>query len=76
MSKTTTLYANWKDVPNTLSITLKKDDEIWAGQKIELYANLEKAYELDNTNQDVKNALRNIYYMLGNEYKLNAIENQ
>lgn len=37
---------------------------------------LEKAYELDNTNQDVKNALRNIYYMLGNEDKLNAIENQ
>ena len=37
---------------------------------------LEKAYELDSSNIDVKNALRNIYYMLGNEDKLNAIENQ
>lgn len=37
---------------------------------------LEKAYELDKENIDAKNALRNIYYQLGNEEKLNAIENQ
>lgn len=35
---------------------------------------LEKAYELDKENTDAKNALRNIYYQLGNEEKLNAIE--
>lgn len=35
---------------------------------------LEKAYELDKENLDAKNALRNIYYQLGNEEKLNAIE--
>lgn len=50
VAKTMTLYANWKDVPNTLSITLKKDDAVWTGQKIELYANLEKAYELTEEN--------------------------
>ena len=37
---------------------------------------LEKAYELDKENLDAKNALRSIYYQLGNEEKLNAIENQ
>ena len=35
---------------------------------------LEKAYELDKDNFDAKNALRSIYYQLGNEEKLNAIE--
>lgn len=30
---------------------------------------LEKAYELDNKNTDAKNALRNIYYQLGNKEK-------
>lgn len=35
---------------------------------------LEKAYELDKDNIDAKNALRAIYYQLGNEEKLNAIE--
>ena len=37
---------------------------------------LEKAYELDPEYLDAKNALRSIYYQLGNEAKLNAIENQ
>ncbi len=37
---------------------------------------LEKAYELDKDNYDAKNALRSIYYQLGNEDKLNAIESQ
>ena len=37
---------------------------------------LEKSYELDKTNFDAKNALRSIYYQLGNEAKLNAIESQ
>lgn len=37
---------------------------------------LERAYELDKENYDAKNALRAIYYQLGNEEKLNAIENQ
>ncbi len=37
---------------------------------------LEKAYELDKDNFDAKNALRSIYYQLGNEAKLNAIESQ
>ncbi len=37
---------------------------------------LEKAYSLDKDNLDAKNALRTIYYKLGNEAKLNAIENQ
>lgn len=50
VAKTMTLYANWKHVPNTLSITVKKDDAVWTGQKIELYANLEKAYELREVN--------------------------
>ncbi len=35
---------------------------------------LEKAYELDKENVDAKNALRNIYYQLGDEAKLEAIE--
>ena len=35
---------------------------------------LEKAYELDKENIDAKNALRNIYYQLGDEAKLEAIE--
>jgi tetratricopeptide (TPR) repeat protein len=37
---------------------------------------LEKAFELDKDNLDAKNALRSIYYQLGDEAKLNAIENQ
>lgn len=37
---------------------------------------LEKAYNLDKENLDAKNALRTIYYKLGNEAKLNAIEKQ
>lgn len=37
---------------------------------------LEKAYELDKNDIGAKNALRNIYYQLGNETKLNAIESQ
>lgn len=37
---------------------------------------LEKAYELDKNNIDAKNALRSIYYQLGNEAKLSAIESQ
>lgn len=36
----------------------------------------EKAYELDNTNVDVKNALSNIYYKLGEGKKLQQIENK
>ncbi|MDD2961802.1 MAG: tetratricopeptide repeat protein [Muribaculaceae bacterium] len=35
---------------------------------------LEKAYQLDPENSDVKHALKNIYYFLGNEAKLNALE--
>ena len=74
LSKTTTLYANWKDVPNTLSITLKKDDEIWAGQKIELYANLEKAYELTEkdgvyTNDKIINGTYEVYVNGENIYR-------
>lgn len=37
---------------------------------------LEKAFNLDKTNTDAKNALRSIYYKLGNEAKLNAIEKE
>lgn len=35
---------------------------------------LEKAYQLDPENNDAKNALRNIYYFLGDEAKLNELE--
>lgn len=35
---------------------------------------MEKAYQLDSTNSDVKHALRNIYYLLGMEAELNALE--
>lgn len=35
----------------------------------------EKAYEHDKSNEDVKNALRNIYYKLGEGKKLQQIEN-
>ncbi len=35
---------------------------------------LEKAYQLDPSNVDAKNALKNIYYFLGDADKLNAIE--
>lgn len=35
---------------------------------------LEKSYELDKSNEDVKNALRNIYYKLGEGKKLQQIE--
>lgn len=37
---------------------------------------LEKAYQLDDGNLDARNALRSIYYQLGDEAKLNAIENR
>ena len=36
---------------------------------------LEKAYKVDPQNTDAKVALRNIYYQLGDEAKLNEIEN-
>lgn len=35
---------------------------------------LEKAYQLDPENKDAKNALKNIYYFLGDETKLNQLE--
>lgn len=35
---------------------------------------LEKSFQLNPDNSDVKNALRNIYYRLGDETKLNEIE--
>lgn len=37
---------------------------------------LEKAYKLDPTNEEAKNALRNIYYKLGKAKKLQQIEKQ
>lgn len=37
---------------------------------------LEKAYKLDSENLDAKNALKNIYYFLGDETKLNALDKQ
>lgn len=35
---------------------------------------MEKAWELDSTNSNARNLLRNIYYQLGDEDKLNALE--
>ena len=35
---------------------------------------MEKAYQLDAENDAAKNILRNIYYQLGDEEKLNALE--
>lgn len=35
---------------------------------------MEEAYRLDNTNKNAKNILRNLYYQLGDEAKLNALE--
>lgn len=35
---------------------------------------MKKAYELDTENKEVKHALRNIYYLLGMEAELNALE--
>ena len=35
---------------------------------------LEKSYQIDPTNEDVRNALRNIYYHLGDAAKLQALE--
>ena len=35
---------------------------------------MEEAYRLDNTNTNAKNILRNLYYQLGDEAKLNALE--
>lgn len=35
---------------------------------------MEEAYRLDNTNNNAKNILRNLYYQLGDEAKLNALE--
>ena len=35
---------------------------------------LEKAYELDPGNDDARNALRNIYYKLGDAKKLDALD--
>lgn len=35
---------------------------------------MEKAYQLDSSNGDIKRALENLYYLLGDEAKLNAIE--
>lgn len=36
---------------------------------------MEKAYELDKENKNAKNILRNIYYQLGDEAKLQSLEN-
>gem|GEM_PF-4939431 len=35
---------------------------------------LERSYELDPSNDDVRNALRTIYYKLGNAAKLEALD--
>ena len=35
---------------------------------------IEKAYKLDSENSEIKHALRNLYYLLGDEQKLNEIE--
>ena len=35
---------------------------------------LEKAYEIDPENEDARNALRNIYYKLGDARKLDALD--
>ncbi len=40
----------------------------------EILPYMEKAYELDSTNSNAKNILRNLYYQLGDEAKLNALE--
>ena len=74
VAKTMTLYANWKDVPNTLSITLKKDDAVWTGQKVELYANLERAYVLTEengvyVNNEIINGTYDIYVNGENIYR-------
>lgn len=45
-----TLYAGWKDIPNTLSINLKKDGIAWTGQKVALYNGMSKAYDLTENN--------------------------
>lgn len=71
---TMTLYANWEPVPNTLNITLKKDDAAWTGQKIELYNGLEKAYELTETggvytSNEVINGTYDIYVNGENVYR-------
>lgn len=74
IAKTMTLYANWKDVPNTLSITLKKDDAVWTGQKVELYANLERAYVLTEengvyVNNEIINGTYDVYVNGENIYR-------
>lgn len=74
VAKTMTLYAKWKDVPNTLNITLKKDDKVWTGQRIELYANLERAYVLTEkngvyVNNGIKNGTYDVYVNGENIYR-------
>lgn len=74
VAKTMTLYAKWKDVPNTLSITLKKDDAVWTGQRVELYANLKKAYVLTEkngvyVNNDIINGTYDVYVNGENIYR-------
>ena len=55
---------------------IKLDEAEYEGEWFADNNTPEKAYELDKENLDAKNALRSIYYQLGNEEKLNAIENQ
>ena len=61
-----TLYAQWTPVPNTLNITLKKDKEVWKGQKVELYVGNVSEYELTESkgvysHDNVANGTYDIY---------------
>lgn len=61
-----TLYAKWVHVPNTFTVTLNKDDELWKGQSISLYQGDDKKYDLSEnngiySNDNIANGVYDIY---------------
>lgn len=61
-----TLYAKWVHVPNTFTVTLNKDDELWKGQSIALYQGDDKKFDLTEnngiySNDNIANGIYDIY---------------
>ena len=61
-----TLFAKWRYVPNTFTVTLNKDDSPWKDQSIALYQGSDKRYDLVDKNgvysyDDIENGEYDIY---------------
>ena len=61
-----TLFAKWRYVPNTFTVTLNRDDSPWKDQSIALYQGSDKKYDLVDKNgvyshNDIQNGQYDIY---------------